>query len=544
MPPHTNHEHVQAKTTPSEFDLAQSSRAQYDTDGDTAQAREISLAKGAQFRRLRFVNAISPLLYATHLNEVEIESASVNDTGEIESASVNDTGEIERALYEKHETMHALDVASLESNSNVSSPIGILRNPYQWLLANRYLLNNMLLLGTNVLAGIFAYLLHPFLGHVLGIQQYGQVAALIALTTVLTTPTQIISTVAAKYASSLSASEDYAQLNDFIRRLTVIFLVTGVVTTAVFIMFSGYIAAFLNLDSSQGVIILGFIFLIEFVTPLNLGAIQGLERFGWYSTMTFLTAFLRLTFAVGFVLLGLGVNGVILGVVVSAILTYLLSFQPLVKVLKGPRLPTGSLRSLWSYSVLALVAAGGIVALSTIDTVLARHFLSDHEAGLYAALATIGKIVLFVTSSVSMVLFPKVVALQKNGESHVREAGQAILGVLLLSVAAEVPCLLVPALITKLMFGPAFAAIAVQLAPYGLAMLLLALGQVLMTYFLACGNRSFVIMILAACILQVGLIFWHHADIAQLVNAVITTNAALVLTLLAIFGLRIYLGKN
>jgi len=533
MPPHINHTRTQAKTAPSEFDLVQSSRVQYDTDGDAARARAITLAKGAQFRKLRFMNVNTPLLYAAHLNTVEIESASVNEVDELE-----------KALYEKHETMHALDVADLESGGKAAGFVSILRNPYRWLLANRYLLNNMLLLGTNVLAGIFAYLLHPFLGHVLGIQQYGQVAALIALTVVLTTPTQIISTVAAKYASSLSASGDYAQLNDFVRRLTVIFLVAGVVTTAVFTMFSGYVATFLNLDSSQGVIILGFIFLIEFVTPLNLGAIQGLERFGWYSTMTFLTAFLRLAFAVGFVLLGLGVNGVILGVVVSAILTYLLSFQPLLKVLKGPRLPTGSLKSLWSYSILALVAAGGIVALSTIDTVLARHFLSDHEAGLYAALATIGKIVLFVTSSVSMVMFPKVVALQKNGESHIREAGQAILGVLLLSVAAEIPFLLAPGLIIKLMFGQAFAAIAVQLAPYGLAMLLLALGQVLMTYFLACGNRSFVFVILAACVLQTSIIFWYHADVAQLVHAVIATNAALVFALLSILGLRIYLEKN
>ncbi len=492
------------------------------TAGEDAQTQAIASAKQASLRKLR--------LTTLDTHSIEINADPVDKTGPLDSI----------VKEENQSTEPMLKTAQLDISSDFQHE----KKRVSWLHANRYLFHNMLLLCTNVLAGIFAYLLHPFLGHVLGIQQYGQVAALIALTVVLTTPTQIISTVAAKYASSLSASGDHAQLNDFIRRLTVIFLVVGVVMTVVFLAGSGYVASFLNLNSPQGVIILGFIFIIEFVTPLNLGTIQGLESFGWFSTMTFLSAFLRLTFSIGFVLLGMGVNGVILGIVVSAVLAYLISFLPLVKVIRGPRAATGSLRGLWSYSALALIAAGGIVALSTIDTVLARHFLNAHDAGLYAALATIGKIVLFVTSSVSTVMFPKVVALHKNGRPHTREALQAILTVLLLSVVAEIPFVLAPGLITRLMFGPAFAAFAVELAPYGLAMLLLAIGQVLMTYFLACGNRSFVIMILSACILQTGLIFWHHADIAQLVSAVITTNAALVFALLSIFGLRIYVGRT
>src|SRR5437667_9604173 len=91
---------------------------------------------------------------------------------------------------------------------------------YGRILASKYLRHNILLIGTNILAGIFAYLLHPFVGHVMSIQDYGQVAVLISLVLLLATPTQIIATVAAKYASSLSSQEDYAQLTEFLQRLT------------------------------------------------------------------------------------------------------------------------------------------------------------------------------------------------------------------------------------------------------------------------------------------------------------------------------------
>src|SRR3989440_2896984 len=409
---------------------------------------------------------------------------------------------------------------------------------YSRILANRYLRHNILLLATNVLAGIFAYLLHPFLGHIMGIQEYGQVAALIALSLVLDTPTQIIATVAAKYASSLSASEDYARLNDFIRRLTAILLVAGVGITAAFVAISGYVASFFHLNSQQGVILLGLILSVWFVTPLNRGTLQGLQRFGWFATITLLSAFLRLVLPIGFVLLGLGVSGAMLGILVSALLTYLVSFQPLREFLRGPRTRTGSLRSLWFYSILAVAASGGVVALYSIDTVLARHFLSAREAGLYAALATIGRTVLFITSSIGLVMFPRVVALHERGKPHRGTGGQAILGVLILSAAVEIAFYFAPSFITKLLFGQAFIAVAGQLPLYGMAMLLLAIAQVLVIYFLAIGNRIFVLIILLACALQIGLIAWHHCDIAQLVMAVIVSNTAHALALLTTFGLR------
>ena len=414
-----------------------------------------------------------------------------------------------------------------------------LKRFYAAILTNRYLFHNLLVLGTNILTGIFAYLLHPLLGQLMGIEEYGQVAALISFSLVLTTPTQIISIIAAKYASSSSAGENHAQLNGLIRRLTAILLAVGVGITIVFTVTSRYMAIFFHLDSQQGVILLGLTFVVSLVTPLNLGMLQGLQRFGWFATITLLSSFLRLVLAICFVLLGFGVNGAILGIVVSVLLTYLISFQPLRDILTGPRIFSGSLQSLWSYAILTGAASAGIVALYSIDTVLARHFLNASEAGLYAALATIGKIVLYITSSVSLVMFPRVAALHEQRKPQTRVVLQAVLGVLILSGAVEAAFYIAPLFITEHLFGLAFLAIAGQLAPYGTAMLLFAVAGVLMNYFLAIGNRPFVLIIFLACVLQTGLIAWHHADITQFVQAMIITNTILVLTLLCVFGLRV-----
>ena len=416
------------------------------------------------------------------------------------------------------------------------SRLTIRQHVYKQVLTNRYLHHNLLILGTTILAGIFSYLLHPFLAHLMSVQEYGQVAVLISLSLVLTTPTQIVTTVATKYTSSLSTTDDGAQLNDFIRRLTSMLFVIGVAFTAVFIAISGSIASFFHLHSQQELIILGFIFVFMFVTPLNMGVLQGTQRFDWFAVLTLLPAFLRLALAVGLVLAGLSVNGVMLAILLATLLPYLVSFQPLRTVLSGPRRSIGSLRFLWSYSLLASVAAGCMVFLGSSDTVLTSHFLNPRDVGFYAALATLGRTIVFVTNSVTTVMFPRIASLHEQGKSYMSTVVQALLGTIFLSGTVELLFLLTSSQLTKLLFGQAFLPIAGLLAVYGLAMVLFSISMVIINFFLAVGNRSFVYVVLLACVLQTSLIVWQHMTIAQIVYDVLMTNAVFVLALLAAFA--------
>src|SRR5215211_8309101 len=134
------------------------------------------------------------------------------------------------------------------------------------LLANRFRRYNTLLLGANVLIGILAYILHPLLGHLMGVRAYGQIAALIALSLVLITPTQLVATVAAKYASSMAVTHSFAHLNDFIRRFTIILLPVGVGVAAVFAATSGYVALFFHLSSREGIVLLSLLFVVSCAT--------------------------------------------------------------------------------------------------------------------------------------------------------------------------------------------------------------------------------------------------------------------------------------
>jgi O-antigen/teichoic acid export membrane protein len=171
--------------------------------------------------------------------------------------------------------------------------------------------------------------------------------------------------------------------------------------------------------------------------------------------------------------------------------------------------------------------------LTNSDTILAKHFLSASAAGYYAALATIGKIVLFVGGSFVWVMFPKVAALHQQGRPHRAVLGWTLAGVFALSAGVVVLFWLFPGqVITPIFHVPA--AVSGLLVWYGLAMLLLALSNVLTQYFLSLGYMTFVPLLLACCGLQIALIAVWHADMAQIVGVTVAAMAVLLVGLLAL----------
>lgn len=411
---------------------------------------------------------------------------------------------------------------------------------YGRLRASQNLNHNILLLGANLGAGVCSYLMHSVLGHLLGLSGYGVVASMIALSAVFLMPQQIIGAVVTRYAAMLYVAESHdARLNDFVRRLTGILLPVGIGVAAALFAASGYISHFLQLSSPQMVFILSLMFAISFVSPVNAGAILGFQRFAWYSVLLVLPMFLRFVIASGLVALGFGLGGALLGIVLSSLLSYVASFQPLRAILKGPRLSCGSLRPLRSYSITATMTLASLVLFYNQDTLLAKHFLSASQAGVYAAVATSGNIIFIISSGVVTVVFPKFAAIKSRGERPTRVVLEAICGVLALSLVIETVFLAAPIFMVRMLFGSAFLAVSQYLLWYGLAMLLLAVAQVLIYYFLAMDDRLPTLTLFGASALQVLLFASRHQTVGQLVEAVMVTNGVLVIVLLEMFARRV-----
>ena len=70
------------------------------------------------------------------------------------------------------------------------------------------------------------------------------------------------------------------------------------------------------------------------------------------------------------------------------------------------RIPDGAAPGVVRYSVTALVTYGLLAVMLSSDTLIAKHYLSSHQAGLYAGVSLAGKIAYFAASSLFVVAFP------------------------------------------------------------------------------------------------------------------------------------------
>jgi len=354
-------------------------------------------------------------------------------------------------------------------------------------------------------------------------EDYGTVAALLNLGAIVLIPSDTVQALATRAAATLSARDQLSHVHDLWLRLTRGLLVLGGVAALIFCTsLAGPVAHFFRLPSSGLVMLVGLLYLGTFVFPLNQGLLLGLRQFGWYAAITACAPMLRVVFAATFVTLGLGVTGAVLGLVLAAWLGYLCSLAPVWRRLHRVKRQSTVLAPWLGYSVWAAIATGCIAVLANLDMVLARHFLNAVEAGQYAALATTGKMLLFIGASVPAVMFPSVAAAHARGERHRYLLWLSLGAVTALSLPVLALFVIAPSAVLRHVFGSSYSGAGPYLPVYGLAMMFLALIVVLVQYFLSLDRRGLVqLLLLAGCAAQVLTLWRWHANIGQISHALV-----------------------
>src|SRR5207253_9601083 len=106
------------------------------------------------------------------------------------------------------------------------------------------------------------------------------------------------------------------------------------------------------------------------------------------------------------------------------------------------------------------------------------------------------------------------------------------------AVGLAVTYAVVPGLVV-LPFGSAFSPVKPYLWPFALALGMLTVANLLINYFLSIGSARFAAPLVAACILETGLIAVFHADPGQILWMVVASMTALA----AVLG-AMYLGDR
>ncbi len=329
----------------------------------------------------------------------------------------------------------------------------------------------VLTFATTVLHGT-NWLYHVVMSRALGPVSYGGLSALLGLLLIMTVPVNTIQMGLSVFVARARANRQEPILSRVISRSLRIFGLLGATAFVILSLLSYWLARILRLDSPVPVIISGSVLIWWAVLPIFRGWLQGTERYGVLGASLAAEGVLKLTIGGLLVALGFGLNGAVGGITLAAlgalVLTLLASRAWLSHGQEdGGRELRTFLLSLVPYGL----AIGCFTVLTQTDVVFVKAFFPPHTAGIYAAASTGGKIILYATAALPMVMLPEI------AWRHELDADDGVIikrsflygglpGVMLVCIY-----FLVPDKVVHLLYGSAYLEAAPLLPLLGVAML-------------------------------------------------------------------------
>ena len=386
----------------------------------------------------------------------------------------------------------------------------------------------------SLLAGFLGYLYHLLMGRLLGPSEYGVLASLLSLLYVFSVPTATFSLVATKFAADFKKSQSFLEKTEkksFLFSL-LFFLFFGALTPL--------IASFLHLQALLPILLIGLCLALGFLVTFKGAILQGRLNFVPLAVGGTANAAIKLLLGIIFVYFGLGINGAILPMVIGAIFSYfyfqhfLTSKEVMVKEeTSSPKLTN---KEILDYTKPIFFFTLSFALLYSLDVIFARHFLAPQEAGWYGALSTLGKIIYFLVSPLSLVLFPMASRKKSQEEKSDRLFRFSFSLAILIAIFLTAAYFLFPNLILRVFYGEQFLPAAAYLGLFGVFLSFYSLAYFLGNFMLSQEKTKPVAFLpFLALLLQVVLILFFHENILAILGASIFACGLLFLSFLVYY---------
>ncbi len=170
-----------------------------------------------------------------------------------------------------------------------------------------------------------------------------------------------------------------------------------------------------------------------------------------------------------------------------------------------------------SFLLISACYEGTLIICNNSDILLVKHFFEAYDAGLYASLALIGRVVYFVTWMFVMLLLPKVIKYRKEGLNTLPILSKYLMYITALCVAIVCFTFIFPDFAVGILFGEEFLEISPLLGWYALATGLFAISNVFAYYFLSLDHYLPILIAAIMGIVQIILILFFHDNLFEVV---------------------------
>ena len=414
-------------------------------------------------------------------------------------------------------------------------------------LISQNLINNTLIRGSfvvfigSIIVGFGNYLFQLIMGRMLSPAQFGALASLLSITIIVSVPNQTIALLVTKYVADLESKGAKYRVKPFLNSIIKKLIFYGITAAIIFFALIPFFKSFLHIQETLPLIMLGLFLTISFFSPIGLGVLRGLQRFLQYSTYQIYQVIVKIILGVTLVAFGFGINGALLAQILGVVFFIIFVFAKL----NLPKANTAEenknsnhIFKFSSYTAYTFIASLFLVVLYNLDVILAKHFLPPTEAGYYAILSLLGKIILFATASISSVMFPIVANNHGAGRSNRKIFFWSFIIISFISIIIAFCYIIFPGLIVKLLFGNAYLSVVPNMWLISIIYLCFSLINFISLFLLSIQRLRFVYILASGTLIEIAMIYFRHAHVQEILYSMLICMIAMLI------GFFIYLFLN
>ena len=403
---------------------------------------------------------------------------------------------------------------------------GLLR---KLIMSSPFLRHNAVFFMGSLGVAALNYLYYPVLGRMLPPAEFGEVQTLVSIFTQAAIFLSILTYVTVHITVN---ARNEAERNETLLALEHSALLAGGAVLGVSLLGVPLLQSFFHFSSVWPFIALIAALGLSIPLMVRMSYLRGRKQYLKSSLADGVGSAAKLILSAVLVVVGLKSFGAMIGLALSQILSLAVATWWAYRAglrgfgLKRSHLNMEALRPQLRYAGAVFLALASVTALFSLDMFAIKHYFSPEQAGLYAGMTTVARIVFFVTAPFTGVLLTMVGLKQSRAKNLLWLFGTLVL-TCTVGGAAVLFLVMLPELTIRLLVGGKYLMYAQYLPKLALAMLLLGIANTLLMYQIALRRYTSGFLAIAVTFFTVVFVAVRHNVPGQVVDDVLVGSTAL-----------------
>jgi len=410
------------------------------------------------------------------------------------------------------------------------------------LLGNQFVKNNTIFFVGSVFVAFINYIYYPVVGRFLPVESFGEVQVLISFFLQLT----VFLTVLGLVTTGVVVNEkDDRKSSVIVTELQKAALLVSLIAAISIVILSPVLQSLFKFQSSIPFMLIAVVFLVSLLLSFKSAFIRAKQDFFAASAQGVIGGVGKIIFSVVLILVGFSTSGAIAGLLLAQIVALYYASYAARKLGYVPGSEKGVRRRMYAimpdlnvvkrfYVYVAFVFGVSLITtlMYSLDVAVVKYLFSAQEAGVYAGIATVARIIFFLTGSFAVVILSSAKLTATPSENY-----HVLVKSLMLTVtfggAAALFFVLFPSFTVHLLFGSRYDEMVHLLPPLSIAMLLMSISNLLANYYIALKQYLVLLWVSIGFAITIGLITFYHETISQVVYSFLAGSVAICLLLLS-----------